>query len=74
VRAGLEALSDQLTTLWSSALERGDFEEITRLVEAGHAIRRAALALSADSLLTLSQTAPTTGQDRPPLAAPDTAA
>jgi hypothetical protein len=36
--------------LWSSTLERGDFEEVTRLVEASHAVHCAVVALSPDSL------------------------
>jgi hypothetical protein len=35
--------------LWSSTLERGDFEEVTRIVEASHAVHRAVVAVSPDS-------------------------
>jgi hypothetical protein len=48
IRAELKALASHLETLWFSALEGGDFEEITRLLEASHAVHRAAVALAAD--------------------------
>jgi hypothetical protein len=48
LRADLDTLADKLRGLWSSALERGDFDEISRLVDASHAIHRAAVALSAE--------------------------
>lgn len=51
IGTALDALASNLRLLWSSALERGDFNEITRLVEASHAVHRAALALSADSVI-----------------------
>lgn len=44
----LDALSSQINVLWSSALARQDFDEVTRIVEASHAIHRAALALEID--------------------------
>lgn len=44
----LDALSSQINALWSSALARQDFDEVTRIVEASHAIHRAALALEID--------------------------
>jgi hypothetical protein len=49
--SALEALASDLRALWTSALKRGDFNEITRLVEASHAIHRAAIALRTDSLI-----------------------
>jgi len=48
--AELETLARALRALWSSTLERGDFEEVTRLVEASHAVHCAVVALSPDSL------------------------
>ena len=78
VRLALDAVAGQLTTLWSSALERDDFDEITRLVEAGRAVRRAALALSTDSLVTLSSSSSSSSPDRsgsrPAVPTPETAA
>jgi hypothetical protein len=50
IRAELETLARALRALWSSTFERGDFDEITRLVEASHAVHRAVVALSPDSL------------------------
>ena len=47
----LDAVASALRSLWASALERGDFDEITRLVEAAHAVHRATLALSKDSVI-----------------------
>jgi len=51
IRDELEALACALRALWSSTLERGDFEEVTRLVEASHAVHCAVVALSPDSLV-----------------------
>lgn len=51
VRAALDMLASDLRSLWSSAIAHGDFDEITRVVEASHAIHRAAIALRADSLI-----------------------
>jgi len=51
IRDELEALACALRALWSSTLERGDFEEVTRLVEASHAVHGAVVALSPDSLV-----------------------
>jgi hypothetical protein len=50
IRAALDALAATLRARWWSALERGDFDEITRLVEASQAVHRAVVALTADSL------------------------
>lgn len=55
IRADLETLALELRALWPSALEDGDFEEVTRLVEASHAIHRAVVALSSDSLVSASR-------------------
>jgi hypothetical protein len=49
IRAELETLAGALRALWSSTLERGDFEEVTRIVEASHAVHRAVVAVSPDS-------------------------
>jgi hypothetical protein len=49
IRAELETLARALRALWSSTLERGDFEEVTRVVEASHAVHRAVVAVSPDS-------------------------
>jgi len=51
IQARLDGLSAELRTLWSSALERGDFQETTRIVEASHAVHRAAVALESDTLI-----------------------
>lgn len=51
IQARLNGLSAELRTLWSSALERGDFQEIARLVEASHAVHRAVIALESDTLI-----------------------
>lgn len=49
IQASLDRLFAELRTLWSSALEQGDFEEITRLVEASHAVHRAGIALESNT-------------------------
>ena len=49
IRAELETLACALRALWSSTLERGDFEEVTRLAEASHAVHRAVVAVSSDN-------------------------
>lgn len=51
VRATLDQLASDLRSLWSSAVEHGDFHETARLVVASHAVHRAAIALRPDSLL-----------------------
>jgi hypothetical protein len=51
IRTALEAVASDLRGLWYAALERGDFDEITRLVEASHAVHRATLALRADNVI-----------------------
>jgi hypothetical protein len=48
VRVNLETVANALARLWSSALDRGDFDEITRLVEASHAVHLAVVSLTAD--------------------------
>jgi hypothetical protein len=48
IRAELETLARALRALWSSTLQRGDFEEVTRIVEASHAVHRAVVAFSPD--------------------------
>jgi hypothetical protein len=51
IRAELETLAGALRAVWSSTLERGDFDEITQLVEASHAVHCAVVALSPGGLL-----------------------
>ena len=48
VRATLHALASDLRTLWSAALDRGEFGEVTRLVEVSHAVHVAVIALEDD--------------------------
>jgi hypothetical protein len=59
IRADLDTLASELRALWSSALEDGDFDEVTRVVEASHAVHRAAVALTPDNLV------PTSGATQP---------
>jgi len=49
VRAVLDGVDRQLRAMWSSALERGEFREIDRLLEASQALQRVAVALAADT-------------------------
>ena len=51
VRAALEELASDLRSLWSLALGRGDFDEITRVVEANHAVHLAVIALRVDTVI-----------------------
>ena len=51
VGAALDILTSELRRLWSSALEQGDFDEVTRLVEASHAVHRAAIALKTEGVI-----------------------
>jgi hypothetical protein len=51
IRIALEVLSAELRSQWTSALERGHFNDVTRLAEASHAVHRAALALTSDSVV-----------------------
>ena len=51
IGAALEVLASDLRVLWSSALGHGDFDEITRVIEASHAVHRAVIALRADTLI-----------------------
>jgi hypothetical protein len=55
IRADLDALALKLRSVWSSAMEEGDFEEVTRLVEASHAVHRAVIALSWESAFPASR-------------------
>lgn len=48
----LDHVADELRSLWSSALEVGDFIDVTRFAEAGHAVQRAVIALETDQLIT----------------------
>ncbi len=48
VRATLDTLASDLRTLWSAALDRGEFDEVTRLVEVSHAVHVAVIALEED--------------------------
>jgi hypothetical protein len=51
IRIALDILAAELRSQWSSALERGHFNDVTRLAEASHALHRAALALTSDSVV-----------------------
>lgn len=42
----LAAVAARLRAMESRAVEDGDFDEVTRLVEAGHAVERALVALT----------------------------
>jgi hypothetical protein len=48
----LEGVADDLRTLWSAATERREFAEVTRLVEASHAVHRAVIALRSEPVIT----------------------
>jgi endonuclease/exonuclease/phosphatase (EEP) superfamily protein YafD len=48
VQHTLDEISERLSALWAAALVAGDFNDIDRLVEASHAVHRAAVALTAD--------------------------
>jgi hypothetical protein len=48
VQARLDQLAADLTVLAEAAMTGGDFDEITRLVEASQALQRAVLALRVD--------------------------
>ena len=43
--AELDTLAGRLCGMSSSAMRRGDFDEVTRVVEATHAVQRAIVAL-----------------------------
>lgn len=43
--AELDTLAGRLCGMWSSAMGQGDFDEVTRVVEATHAVQRAIVAL-----------------------------
>lgn len=45
----LDQLAADLTLLTSAAMATGDFDEITRLIEASQAVQRAVLSLRADT-------------------------
>jgi hypothetical protein len=47
----LDALARDLRARWSDALAEGDFATIDRLVEASHAVHRAAVALTEESFV-----------------------
>jgi hypothetical protein len=47
VVATLAAVAGRLRAMGSRAVEDGDFDEVTRLVEAGQAVERALVALTA---------------------------
>jgi hypothetical protein len=51
VAATLDAVAGELRALWSVAITRSDFNEVTRLVDASHAVHRAVLALRADNVI-----------------------
>ena len=49
--ATLDRVADDLHALWTDALALGDFAEVTRLVEASHAVHRAVVALRSDNVI-----------------------
>jgi hypothetical protein len=57
ISAALDGLAGDLRELWCAALERRDFDEITRLAEASQALQCAVIALRADNAL-IARTAP----------------
>jgi hypothetical protein len=59
LRATLEGVASDLRRLWSAEIERADFDLLSRLVEASHAVHRALLALGSGSLITPSVHQPT---------------
>ena len=46
-RSSLESVAADLRGLWAAAIDRADFAEVARLVEASHAVHRALIALDA---------------------------
>jgi hypothetical protein len=48
VQHTLDQIAERLSSLWAAALVAGDFRDIDRLVEASHAVHRAAAALTVD--------------------------
>ena len=60
ISAALGALAVELGARWPSALERGDFDEISQLAEASKAVHRAVVALTADGQVLARGTAPRT--------------
>lgn len=58
IAADLDALARRIRRAWASALERGDTEQVVRLVEACHAVQRAAAALRSDTLVPRSGARP----------------
>jgi hypothetical protein len=57
VGATLDAVAVDLRRLWTSALAHGETSEVTRLVEAGHAVHDAIVALTADGFIAARSTA-----------------
>jgi hypothetical protein len=51
LHAKLDTVAAGLRALWCSALERGDLDEISRLVDASHSVHRALIALGGDNLV-----------------------
>jgi hypothetical protein len=58
VAASLDAAAAELRELWSSALARGDFDEVTRLADASHAVHRALIALTTDRFVAARSSSP----------------
>jgi hypothetical protein len=50
-RSCLESVAADLRGLWAAAIERSDFTEVARLVEASHAVHRAVIALGAEPVI-----------------------
>lgn len=47
-RAVLDAVAEDLRDIWSHVIADGDFMTLNRIIEASHAVHRAAVALSED--------------------------
>jgi hypothetical protein len=51
LRATLDIVAADLRDLWTAALSRADFSEVTRLVEVSHAVHRAIVCLGGEQLI-----------------------
>jgi len=50
-RSRLESVAVDLRDLWAAAIDRADFAEVARLVEASHAVHRALIALESQTVI-----------------------
>lgn len=50
-RAVLDAVAADLSDTWSHAIADGDFVTLNRIIEASHAVHRALVALSEDTVV-----------------------